>query len=199
MGRKICHSHSGGENLFMKFFETKLKGLYVIELEIPEMDERGFFTRIWDRKIFQDKGLNSDLVQISSSFNKTRGTIRGMHFQKKPFAEVKLVRCTRGKIFDVIIDLRTKSNTFMKWISVELNSDNLKMLYIPEGFAHGFQTLEDNTEVSYQMTQYYMPEFAEGIRWNDIQFNIDWPIKFPILSEKDKKYSDFDSGNFQNE
>mgnify|MGYP001263989547 CR=1 FL=1 len=178
---------------------AKVKGLYVIELERPEMDERGFFTRIWDKKIFEDKGLNSDLVQISFSFNKTRGTIRGMHFQKKPFAEVKLVRCTRGKIFDVIIDLRAKSNTFMKWISVELNSDNLKMLYIPEGFAHGFQTLEDNTEVSYQMTQYYMPEFAEGIRWDDTQFNIDWPIKFPILSEKDKKYSDFDSGNFQNE
>ena len=198
MGRKVCHSYTRGENLFMKFFETELKGSYIIELERLE-DERGFFTRIWDKKRMQDKGLDTDLVQMSFSFTKKKGTLRGMHFQKKPFEETKLVRCTRGKIFDVIIDLRTKSNTFMKWISVELNSDNLKMLYIPEGFAHGFQTLEDNTEVSYQMTQYYMPEFAEGIRWDDTQFNIDWPIKFPILSEKDNKYSDFDSGNFQNE
>ena len=191
MGRKVCHSYTRGENLFMKFFETELKGSYIIELERPEMDERGFFTRIWDKKIFQDKGLNSDLVQISFSFNKTRGTIRGMHFQKKPFAEVKLVRCTRGKIFDVIIDLRPESNTYKKWIGVELKSDDFKMLYIPKGFAHGFQTLEDDTEVFYQMSNWFSPEHVRGIRWNDKEFDIKWPIKCSIISKKDTTYEDF--------
>lgn len=187
MGRKVCHSYTRGENLFMKFFETELKGSYIIELEKLE-DERGFFTRIWDKKKIQDKGLDSDLVQMSFSFTKKKGTLRGMHFQKKPFEETKLVRCTRGKIFDVIIDLRPESNTYKKWIGVELKSDDLKMLYIPEGFAHGFQTLEDDTEVFYQMSNWFSPEHAQGIRWNDEEFNIEWPIKNPIISKKDLSY-----------
>ena len=187
MGRKVCHSYTRGENLFMKFFETELKGSYIIELEKLE-DERGFFTRIWDKKKIQDKGLDSDLVQMSFSFTKKKGTLRGMHFQKKPFEETKLVRCTRGKIFDVIIDLRPESNTYKKWIGVELKSDDLKMLYIPEGFAHGFQTLEDDTEVFYQMSNWFSPEHAQGIRWNDEEFNIEWPIKSPIISKKDLSY-----------
>ena len=174
----------------MKFFETELKGSYIIELEKLE-DERGFFTRIWDKKIFQDKGLDSDLVQMSFSFTKKKGTLRGMHFQKKPFEETKLVRCTRGKIFDVIIDLRPESNTYKKWIGLELKSDDLKMLYIPEGFAHGFQTLEDDTEVFYQMSNWFSPEHVRGIRWNDKEFDIKWPIKCSIISKKDTTYEDF--------
>ena len=184
MGRKVCHSYTRGKNLSMKFFETELKGSYIIELEKLE-DERGFFTRIWDKKIFQDKGLDSDLVQMSFSFTKKRGTLRGMHFQKKPFEEAKLVRCTRGKIFDVIIDLRPESNTYKKWIGVELKSDDLKMLYIPKGFAHGFQTLEDDTEVFYQMSNWFSLEHTSGIRWDNKEFDIKWPINNPITSKKD--------------
>jgi dTDP-4-dehydrorhamnose 3,5-epimerase len=169
----------------LKFFETNLKGSYIIELEKLE-DERGFFTRIWDEEIFQNKELNSKLVQISFSFNKKKGTLRGMHFQEKPFEETKIVRCVKGKIFDVIIDLRSNSKTYKKWISIELNSNDLKMIYIPEGFAHGFQTLEDNTEVMYQMSNWFSPEHAKGIRWNDQEFDIKWPINEPIISKKDQ-------------
>ena len=171
----------------MKFVETSLKGSYIIELEKLE-DERGFFTRMWDEEIFQNKELNSRLVQISLSSNKKKGTLRGMHFQEKPFEETKIVRCVKGKIFDVIIDLRSNSKTYKKWISVELNSNDLKMIYIPEGFAHGFQTLEDNTEVMYQMSNWFSPEHAKGIRWNDQEFNITWPINEPIISKKDQSH-----------
>ena len=171
----------------MKFVETSLKGSYIIELEKLE-DERGFFTRMWDEEIFQNKKLNSRLVQISLSSNKKKGTLRGMHFQEKPFEETKIVRCVKGKIFDVIIDLRSNSKTHKKWISVELNSNDLKMIYIPEGFAHGFQTLEDNTEVMYQMSNWFSPEHAKGIRWNDQEFNIKWPINEPIISKKDQSH-----------
>ena len=171
----------------MKFVETSLKGSYIIELEKLE-DERGFFTRMWDEEIFQNKKLNSRLVQISLSSNKKKGTLRGMHFQEKPFEETKIVRCVKGKIFDVIIDLRSNSKTYKKWISIELNSNDLKMIYIPEGFAHGFQTLEDNTEVMYQMSNWFSPEHAKGIRWNDQKFNIKWPINEPIISKKDQSH-----------
>ena len=125
---------------------------------------------------------------MSFSFTKKKGTLRGMHFQKKPFEEAKLVRCTRGKIFDVIIDLRPESNTYKKWIDVELKSDNFKMLYIPEGFAHGFQTLEDNTEVFYQVSNWFSPEHERGIRWDDKELDIKWPIDNPIISKKDLSY-----------
>ena len=171
----------------MKFFETELKCSYIIELEKLE-DERGFFSRSWDRNEFKEQGLNHNLVQCNISFSKKRGTLRGMHFQKKPFEEVKLVRCTRGKIFDVIIDLRPESNTYKKWIGVELKSDDFKMLYIPEGFAHGFQTLEDNTEVFYQVSNWFSPEHERGIRWDDKELNIKWPIDNPIISKKDLSY-----------
>ena len=171
----------------MKFLETELNGAFIIKFEKHE-DERGFFTRVWDKKLFQENGLNSDLLQISFSFSKKRGTLRGMHLQKKPFEESKLVRCTNGKIFDVIIDLRQKSSTYKKWISMELSSDNLQGLYIPEGFAHGFQTLEDNCEVCYHMSNWFSPEHARGIRWDDGKFNITWPINNPIISKKDLSY-----------
>ena len=171
----------------MKFLETELNGAFIIKFEKHE-DERGFFTRVWDKKLFQENGLNSDLLQISFSFSKKRGTLRGMHLQKKPFEESKLVRCTNGKIFDVIIDLRQKSSTYKKWISMKLSSDNLQGLYIPEGFAHGFQTLEDNCEVCYHMSNWFSPEHARGIRWDDEEFNITWPINNPIISKKDLSY-----------
>ena len=171
----------------MKFLETELNGAFIIKFEKHE-DERGFFTRVWDKKLFQENGLNSDLLQISFSFSKKRGTLRGMHLQKKPFEESKLVRCTNGKIFDVIIDLRQKSSTYKKWISMELSSDNLQGLYIPEGFAHGFQTLEDSCEVCYHMSNWFSPEHARGIRWDDEEFNITWPINNPIISKKDLSY-----------
>ena len=174
----------------MKFFETELKGSYIIELEKLE-DERGFFTRVWDERIFQNKKLNSKLVQISFSFNNKKGTIRGMHFQEKPFEETKIVRCTKGKIFDVIIDLRSNSKTYKKWISIELNSNDSKMIYIPEGFAHGFQTLEDNSEVFYQISEFYHPEYSKGIKWNDEEFGIQWPLRNSSISEKDLSYIPF--------
>lgn len=175
----------------MKFIETKLKGAYIIEVE-PIEDERGFFARAWCQKTFDEHGLNPNLVQCNISYNKKRGTLRGMHFQVKPYEEAKLVRCTKGSIYDVIIDLRDDSQTFMQWTSVELSSKNRKMLYVPKGFAHGFQTLEDDTEVFYQMSEFYHPECASGIRWNDKSFKIEWPINGKIISEKDMKYENYD-------
>lgn len=172
----------------MKFIETALSGAYIIDIE-PIEDERGFFSRSWCKKKFEEQGLNPNLVQCNLSFNKKRGTLRGMHYQSKPYEEDKLVRCTMGGIYDVIIDLRPNSCSYQEWLAVELNAINRKMLYIPAGFAHGFQTLEDNTEVFYQMTEFYHPECARGVRWNDPVFKIEWPIREPILSLKDSQYS----------
>src|SRR6266487_3389064 len=158
----------------MIFIETTLKGAFIIEPERLE-DERGFFARSFCRKEFEDHGLNPNLVQCSISFNKKKGTLRGMHYQISPHAEAKLVRCTMGAIYDVIIDLRPHLPTFKQWIAVELTAENRQMLYIPEGFAHGFQTLTDNTEVYYQMSQFYYPEYSRGVRWDDPAFGIVWP------------------------
>ncbi len=174
----------------MKFIETKLKGAFVIELEKIE-DERGFFARSWCEKEFAESGLNPNLVQCNISFNRKKGTLRGMHYQAKPYREAKLVRCTKGAIYDVILDLRSDSPTFKQWVAVELTSENRKMLYIPEGLAHGFETLEDDTEVFYQMSEFYHPEVAKGVRWNDTAFDIRWMESQPIISEKDKSYADF--------
>ena len=174
----------------MKFIETKLKGAFVIEAE-PRVDQRGFFARILDKKEFSKKGLDSEFVQSSISINKKKGTFRGMHYQTKPFEESKIIRCTKGKIFDIIIDLRVNSKTFKKWISVELSEDNYKMLYIPKGFAHGFQTLEDNTEIFYQISQYYMSEFSKGVKWNEPEFNIKLPLDVSVISQRDLSYSPF--------
>ena len=175
----------------MVFKETKLKGAYVVELE-PKEDERGFFARSWCQREFQTHGLNSCLVQCNISFNRKKGTLRGMHFQSAPHREAKLVRCTMGTVYDVIIDLRPQSPTYKQWTAIELNAANRKMLYIPEGFAHGFQTLEDNTEVFYQMSEFYHPELSLGIRWNDPMFEIRWPLPNPIMSNKDMGYSNFE-------
>ena len=176
----------------MIFIETKLQGAYLIELEKLE-DERGFFARSFCQKEFESYGLIINVVQSNVSFNKKKGTLRGMHFQVQPKAEAKLIRCTRGLIYDVILDLRPDSKTYSKWMAVELTADNRKMLYIPEGFAHGFQTLVDDTEVFYQMMEFYHPECARGIRWDDPVFGIKWPIERPILSSKDLSYPAFNS------
>lgn len=171
----------------MKFIETTLKGAFLIEMELVR-DNRGFFARYFCENEFKNSGLNPNLSQISLAFNEKKGTLRGMHYQNKPHEEAKLVRCTTGSIFDVIIDLRKDSPTFKKWFSVELKSEDYKMIYLPEGFAHGYQTLKDNTEVVYHMSVPFNPETYSGVRWNDPLFNIKWPFKDPIASDKDKNY-----------
>jgi len=173
----------------LKFTETQLKGAYIIEPELIR-DERGFFARSWCQKEFTERGLNTNLVQCNISFNLKKGTLRGMHYQAKPYEEAKLVRCTMGAIYDVIIDIRPESPTFKQWVAVELTAENRKMLYIPEGMAHGFQTLVDNTEVFYQMSEFYQAESASGVRWNDPAFNVEWLIKQDlVISKKDQSYS----------
>lgn len=174
----------------MLFTETPLKGAYLIDVE-QKSDDRGFFGRSWCKQEFETHGLNPALVQCNISFNKMRGTLRGMHYQSAPYEEAKLVRCTMGAIYDVIIDLRPRSNTFMQWLGVQLTADNHRALYISEGFAHGFQTLVHNSEILYQMSEFYHPEAARGLRWDDPAFGIEWPIDTLIISDKDKNYSDW--------
>jgi dTDP-4-dehydrorhamnose 3,5-epimerase len=172
------------------FTETKLPGAFVIELE-PHADQRGFFARTFCRKEFEAHGISAHVEQCNISFNKSRGTLRGMHFQVAPFAEPKLVRCTSGSIYDVIIDLRPSSPTFKQYFAAELSAENRTMLFIPEGFAHGFQTLKDDTEVFYQMGQSFSAEHARGVRWNDPAFGIQWPQGERIIIERDRNYPDF--------
>jgi dTDP-4-dehydrorhamnose 3,5-epimerase len=174
----------------MMFTETALKGVFLIEPE-KRQDERGFFARTWCQREFEAQGLTITWVQCNISFNRKKGTLRGMHYQAAPYAEAKLVRCTQGGIYDVIVDLRPDSPTFKQWVAVELRTDNYRMLFIPEGFAHGFQTLEDDTEVFYQMSEFYTPEYARGVRWNDPAFGIQWPPAERIMSERDQTYADF--------
>ncbi len=174
----------------MKFIPTILPGAYVIELE-PIIDHRGFFARGFCQREFEQNGLRDHFVQCNVSWNKEKGTLRGMHYQLPPHAEVKVVRCTRGAIYDVIVDLRSDSPTYCKWIGVELTADNYRMIYIPEGFAHGYQTIEPNSEVFYLVSQFYSSASERGVRWNDKAFNISWPLANPILSIKDQSYPDF--------
>jgi dTDP-4-dehydrorhamnose 3,5-epimerase len=174
----------------MLFTPTKLKGAFIIEPYLLK-DERGFFARSWCRKEFEAHGLNPRLVQCDISFNKVKGTLRGMHYQIAPHEEAKLVRCTRGSIYDVIVDLRSNSTTFKDYFAIMLAADTYKMLYVPEGFAHGFLTLEDNTEVFYQMSEFYSPEHARGFRWNDATFAIEWPFPPIVISDRDRSYPDF--------
>lgn len=174
----------------MIFTETQLSGVLIIDLELIQ-DERGFFARCWSEKEFADRGLNPQLVETNISFNRKEGTLRGMHFQIAPHAQPKLVRCTAGAIYDVIIDLRPESATFKAWIAVELSEANHRQLYIPEGFAHGFQTLADNTEVHYQMSVPYVSESARGVRWDDPAFGIDWPEAERTIIARDRTYPDF--------
>jgi len=172
------------------FTETVLSGAYVIDLE-PQADERGFFARIWCAREFAARGLESRLVQSSVSVNTRRGTLRGIHYQAPPHAEVKLVRCTRGAVFDVIIDLRPDSATYLRPFGIELTAENRLALYIPKGFAHGFQTVVDDTEVFYHMSEVYVAAAGRGLRWNDPTFGVPWPIVPPILLARDATYPDF--------
>lgn len=174
----------------MRFHPLALEGAYLIELE-PATDERGSFTRTFCRDEFARHGLKSEFAQCSTSYNRIRGTLRGMHYQASPHQEAKLVRCTRGRMQDVIVDLRAGSPSFKQWLAVELSADNGRMLYIPEGFAHGFLTLEDNTEVFYQISEVHRPESARGFRWNDAAFGIAWPAPVQAISDRDRDYPDF--------
>jgi dTDP-4-dehydrorhamnose 3,5-epimerase len=175
----------------LTFTETRLKGAYFIEIERLD-DKRGFFARTFCTREFQANGLDPKLVQCNISFNEHIGTVRGMHYQIPPHAECKVVRCTMGAIFDVILDLRPGSPTFRQWVSLELSAENRKLVYIPEGVAHGFQTLVENTEVHYQMSELYHPECARGVRWDDKAFDIRWPISENIvISERDLRYPDY--------
>lgn len=174
----------------MIFTETTLAGAFIIEPERVE-DSRGFFARTWCRREFVERELDVNLAQCSLSFNHKSGTLRGMHYQTAPHSEVKLVRCTQGAIYDVIIDLRATSPTYTRHIAVTLSAENRTMLYIPVGFAHGFQTLMDDTEVCYHISAFYAPEHAHGVRWNDPVFGIVWPPATRTIIERDQNYPDF--------
>jgi dTDP-4-dehydrorhamnose 3,5-epimerase len=173
----------------MRFIETSLPGVWVIELEEIE-DERGWFARTFDAEEFRKRGLNSDIVQCNASFNHRAGTLRGMHYQVAPHGESKLVRCVRGAIFDVAVDLRNDASTYRDWYGVELSAENRRAFYIPAGLAHGFQTLTDDSEVLYQMGDPYVPEAARGVRWDDQAFGIQWPVLEGerTISERDSSY-----------
>jgi dTDP-4-dehydrorhamnose 3,5-epimerase len=174
----------------MIFRETRIRGVQVIELERHE-DERGFFARTWDTHEFAERGLSGRLVQCSISYNRRRGTLRGLHYQAAPDEEAKLVRCTSGAIFDVAVDIRRDSPTLRSWVGVELSAENRLALYVPEGCAHGFLTLDDNTEVSYQMAQFYAPDSTHGVRWDDPAFGITWPAEVIVINERDRSYRNF--------
>lgn len=174
----------------MIFKETALQGAYILELEAAE-DERGSFARTFCEREFEAQGLNSHFVQCSLSTNTRRGTLRGMHYQAEPNAETKLVHCVRGSLYDVIIDLRPQSTTYCRWVGVELSALNNRLLYVPAGFAHGFQTLEDDTAVYYQISTFYAPQSARGVRWNDPAFAIKWPLSDPLISDKDSGLPDY--------
>jgi dTDP-4-dehydrorhamnose 3,5-epimerase len=174
----------------MIFTETELPGAYEIDLE-PIADPRGFFARAWSEEELAANGLETRIAQCSVSFNERRGTLRGLHFQRTPHEEVKVVRCTRGALFDVIVDLRPGSLAFSRWIGVELTADNRRALYVPRGFAHGYQTLTDGTEVLYLISTPYVPEASDGVRWNDPTFGIVWPLDPAQISDKDLRWPDF--------
>ena len=174
----------------MIFTACKVKDAYLIDLD-RKVDDRGFFARSYCRKEFAAYGLHPDLVQCNLSFNTRRGTLRGMHYQARPHEEIKLIRCLSGAIYDVIVDLRPASPTYRQWIGVELDADNRRMLYSPAGFAHGYLTLADNTEVLYQVSAFYSPESERAVRWNDPTFNIEWPMQPEVISSKDREHPDF--------
>ena len=174
----------------MQFTATSLPGAWLIDLKKIN-DDRGFFARAWCRDTLIKQGLNPHATQLNVGFSHRVGTLRGMHYQKAPHAEVKIVRCTRGAVFDVIVDLRADSPTRGKWFGVELSQENLTQLYVPEGFAHGYQTLTDNAEIYYMTTQVYAAGSASGVRYDDPAFGIHWPLPVAVISEPDRKWPDF--------
>ncbi len=175
----------------MRFEATSIPGCIRIEVEAHE-DDRGLFARTWCAREFGEAGLPVELAQCSLSRNPRKGTLRGMHFQKPPSLEGKLVRATRGAVIDVIVDLRSGTDTFLSHVSVELSADNLTAVYIPPGCAHGFQTLADDTDLFYQMTDFYAPDLGDGLRWNDPALGIDWPLSDPVMNDRDREYPDLD-------
>jgi dTDP-4-dehydrorhamnose 3,5-epimerase len=175
----------------MLFSETPLKGSYLINLEKRE-DDRGFFARFFCKNEFEGLGLDYNIVQINNSLSKDKGTLRGVHYQLTPKEETKIVRCIKGKLYDVIVDLRKDSATFLKWFGAELSEENRTMMYVPKGFAHAFLTMTENTEAFYLTTEFYAPELERGIRWNDPKIGIKWPFAPVVISEKDNKHPDFD-------
>jgi dTDP-4-dehydrorhamnose 3,5-epimerase len=174
----------------VRFTETPVRGAFLIDIE-PVEDERGFFARTWDAGELRGRGLESHIEQCSVSFNRRKGTLRGMHYQRPPHAETKLVRCTHGAVYDVVIDLRPSSPSFRQWFGTELTARNHRMLYVPEGLAHGYQTLEDDSEITYQISVAYHPHAAAGVRWNDPAFAIRWPLEVTVLAERDRTFPDF--------
>jgi dTDP-4-dehydrorhamnose 3,5-epimerase len=172
------------------FEETTVSGVFLVRVD-PRRDDRGIFARTWCREEFEDRGLVAKLAQCSTSFNSSRGTLRGLHYQSEPFAEAKLVRCTAGAIYDVALDLRSDSPTFCQWYGTILNERNRNSLYIPCGCAHGFLTIEDDSEVFYQISEFYHPEASQGVRWNDPAFHIEWPAEVQVISDRDRTYTDF--------
>ena len=174
----------------MKFTETKLSGLILIEIE-PIIDERGLFARVWCKEELKKAGLSTEISQCSLSCNKSRGTLRGMHYQLAPSAETKLIRCTQGAVFDVIVDLRSNSPTYKEWFGCELSASNHSTLYVPEGLAHGFITLMDDSEMYYQISTPYVPQLARGLRWDDPAIDINWPLTPTVISARDATYADF--------
>jgi dTDP-4-dehydrorhamnose 3,5-epimerase len=194
VGWEVCRSNPRGEGSRLKFVGTPLAGLYVVEIE-PRNDDRGFFARSFCKGEFDALSLERKVAQCNVSFNEKAGTLRGLHFQVEPHGEAKLVRCTQGAIYDVAVDIRPGSKTYLKWYAVELNSKNRRMMFIPRGFAHGFQTLMDESEVFYQMFESYHPESARGLRWDDPRIGIVWPPAKQIISEKDRTYPLIDDGS----
>jgi dTDP-4-dehydrorhamnose 3,5-epimerase len=175
----------------MRFTKTELNDVYIIELD-KIGDERGYFGRVWCKNEFEEVGLNANFVQANKSYSKDIGTIRGLHFQVPPYSEVKLMSCVKGKIWDLVLDLRPDSKTYKKWIGIELSGSDNKMIYVPEGFAHGYQTLEGDSEVFYPTTNFYHPSSERGVRYNDPLFNIEWPIKEDLtISKKDLSWPNY--------
>jgi dTDP-4-dehydrorhamnose 3,5-epimerase len=175
----------------MRFIETRLSGAFIVEPE-PRRDERGYFERVWCANELAARGLNGAFVQCNGSGSVARGTLRGLHYQRPPYMEVKLIRCIRGAVFDVVVDLRRESPSYLAWFGVELTADQRNMVYVPEGCAHGYLTLEDQSEVMYPVSQFYHPDAEQGVRWDDPRFGIIWPDGGPtIVSEKDQRWPDF--------
>jgi dTDP-4-dehydrorhamnose 3,5-epimerase len=174
----------------MQFHPTLIRDAFVIELQ-PSRDHRGSFARLYCREEFRARGLPDMLVQCNIAWNRRRGTLRGMHYTRAPSQEAKLVRCSRGRIYDVLLDLRVDSPSFRQWIALELKPDDGRLVYVPPGIAHGYQTLTDDTEISYWMSDLYRPGCQAGVRWNDPAFGIEWPVPQPILSNRDRRYPDF--------
>jgi dTDP-4-dehydrorhamnose 3,5-epimerase len=172
------------------FTEIKIAGAYVVELDRKE-DDRGFFARGWCRREFAERGLNPRVLQMNVGYSHRKGTLRGLHFQLAPHTEVKMVRCTRGAIYDVLVDLRPESPSFKRWLAVELTPENGRMLYVPEGCAQGYQTLVDGTEMYYFTTSFFAPEAARGVRYDDPVFGIEWPLEIAAISEADRRWPDF--------